>query len=139
MKTEELIELMRAFDASGLSALSWSEGESRIAFSKRQGSRAPTPTPVAGVAAPPTAEAIPAPEYVTSPIVGHFYRSPAPDAPPLTEAGSRVRKGQALCIIESMKVMNELTADFACEIVAVLAENGSMVQYGTRLFEVRKP
>jgi acetyl-CoA carboxylase biotin carboxyl carrier protein len=77
-------------------------------------------------------------ESITSPIVGAFYRAPSPDAPPYVEAGSEVEQGQTLCIIEAMKVMNELEAEFRCRIVRVLVENQQMVEYGTPLFEVER-
>ena len=77
-------------------------------------------------------------DIITSPIVGTFYRSPATDAPPFIEEGSKVVAGDSICIIEAMKIMNKLEADFSCEIVKILAENGQMVEYGAPLFEVRR-
>ncbi len=77
-------------------------------------------------------------EIISSPIVGTFYRAPAPDAPPFVEEGTRLKVGDTLCVIEAMKVMNELEADFDCEIVSVLVENGAMIEYGTPLFEVKR-
>jgi len=77
-------------------------------------------------------------EFVTAPIVGSFYRSPGPDSPPFVEEGSKVEAGDSMCIIEAMKIMNKLEAEFACEIVRVLAQNGQMVEYGEPLFEVRR-
>ncbi|RKX73765.1 MAG: acetyl-CoA carboxylase biotin carboxyl carrier protein, partial [Spirochaetes bacterium] len=77
-------------------------------------------------------------EIITSPIVGSFYRAPATDAPPLVEKGSQVQAGDSICIIEAMKIMNKLEAEFPCEIVKILAENGQMVEYGAPLFEVRR-
>ena len=77
-------------------------------------------------------------EVIRAPIVGTFYRSPAPDAPPFVEKGDRVKKGQTLCILEAMKLMNEFQAEFDLEIVAILADNGTMVEFGTPLFEVRR-
>jgi acetyl-CoA carboxylase biotin carboxyl carrier protein len=74
---------------------------------------------------------------VTSPIVGTFYRAPEPGAPPFVEKGARVKKGQVLCIIEAMKLMNEIECDHDGEVVAVYAENNQPVQYGERLFAVR--
>ncbi len=74
---------------------------------------------------------------VTSPIVGTFYRSPSPDAPPLVEVGLRIKKGQVLCIIEAMKVLSEIKADVSGTIVEVLATNGQPVEYGQPLFRVR--
>ena len=74
---------------------------------------------------------------VKSPIVGTFYRSSEPGAPAFVETGQTVRKGQTLCIIEAMKLMNELEAELDGVIVSCLAENGSSVEYGERLFQVR--
>ena len=74
---------------------------------------------------------------VTSPIVGTFYRASQPGAPPFVEKGAAVKKGQVLCIIEAMKLMNEIECDHDGEIVAVYAENNQPVQYGERLFAIR--
>lgn len=71
---------------------------------------------------------------ITSPIVGTFYRSPSPDAPAFVEAGARVKKGQVLCIIEAMKLMNEIESDADGILVKVLVENGQPVEYGEPLF-----
>jgi len=76
--------------------------------------------------------------YVTSPFVGTFYRSPSPDAPQFVEAGSRIREGQALCIVEAMKLMNEIEADCSGTILEILAENGKPVEFGQKLFKVQK-
>ncbi|TCW60221.1 acetyl-CoA carboxylase biotin carboxyl carrier protein [Treponema sp. J25] len=77
-------------------------------------------------------------EVITSPIVATFYRSPSPDAPPFVEIGSKVKAGQTLCILEAMKMMNHLEAEFDCEIVAIKAQNGDLVEYGQALFEVKR-
>jgi acetyl-CoA carboxylase biotin carboxyl carrier protein len=74
---------------------------------------------------------------VKSPIVGTFYRSPEPAAPPFVEIGSVVKKGQVLCIIEAMKLMNEIDSEYDGEIVNVYVETGHPVQYGERLFAIR--
>jgi acetyl-CoA carboxylase biotin carboxyl carrier protein len=74
---------------------------------------------------------------VKSPIVGTFYRSPEPGAPPFVEIGERVKKDQVLCIIEAMKLMNEITSEYDGEIVSAYVENGKPVQYGERLFAIR--
>jgi acetyl-CoA carboxylase biotin carboxyl carrier protein len=123
------------------------------AFHATEGS---TPAPAAPVAAAPPAsdwrgeparsatasQAEPAAPshpavYITSPFVGTFYRQPSPDGPPFVEVGARVRKGQVLCIIEAMKLMNEIEAEVDGTIVAVLAENGQPVEYGEPLFQIR--
>jgi acetyl-CoA carboxylase biotin carboxyl carrier protein len=75
-------------------------------------------------------------ESITSPIVGTFYRAPAPDAPPYVEVGQVVEKGQVLCIIEAMKLMNEIEADFRCTILKICRENAQPVEYGDVLFIV---
>jgi acetyl-CoA carboxylase biotin carboxyl carrier protein len=74
---------------------------------------------------------------VTSPIVGTFYRAPDPNSPPFVEVGVRVKVGQVLCIIEAMKLMNEIEAETAGEIVKIHVENGQAVQYGDALFTVK--
>jgi acetyl-CoA carboxylase biotin carboxyl carrier protein len=75
---------------------------------------------------------------VTSPFVGTFYRSPSPDAPPFAEVGSVVRPGQTLCIIEAMKLMNEIEAEVSGTIVEVYAQNGKPVEFGQKLFRIKK-
>jgi len=94
----------------------------------------------AGAAAAPAVGAIDADmelAVVKSPIVGTFYRSPEPAAPSFVEIGSTVKKGQVLCIIEAMKLMNEIDSEYDGEIVNVYVENGQPVQYGERLFAIR--
>jgi acetyl-CoA carboxylase biotin carboxyl carrier protein len=108
---------------------------------------APPPAAVAAApvaAAPASSAAAPAAEdtalelaVVTSPIVGTFYRSPDPSSPSFVEIGQRVKKGQTLCIIEAMKLMNEIECEYEGEIVKVYAENGQAVQYGERLFAIK--
>jgi len=102
----------------------------------------PAPAPAAApVAAPAPAAAAPAESLelsvVTSPIVGTFYRSPDPSSASFVEVGQRVKKGQTLCIIEAMKLMNEIESEYEGEIVKVYVENGQPVQYGERLFAVK--
>ncbi|HOV63221.1 MAG TPA: acetyl-CoA carboxylase biotin carboxyl carrier protein [Spirochaetia bacterium] len=77
-------------------------------------------------------------EIIVSPIVGTFYRSPAPDSPPFVKEGDTVKKGQPLGIIEAMKVMNSLEAEYECKVVSILVGNGTMVECGTPLFEVSR-
>jgi acetyl-CoA carboxylase biotin carboxyl carrier protein len=74
---------------------------------------------------------------VKSPIVGTFYRAPEPGAPPFVDVGTRVRKGQVLCIIEAMKLMNEIESEYDGEVVNAYVENGKPVQYGERLFAIK--
>ena len=96
--------------------------------------------PSAPVAAPsPVAQAPATPpgHVVSSPMVGTFYRSASPDAPAYAEIGASVRKGQVLCIIEAMKLMNEIESDVDGVVVEILAQNGQPVQFGQPLFRVR--
>ncbi|KAA0890527.1 acetyl-CoA carboxylase biotin carboxyl carrier protein [Oryzomonas japonica] len=97
------------------------------------------PSAVAAPAAAPAAEA-PAEtgETVNSPIVGTFYRAPAPDAAPYAEVGQVVEKGQVLCIVEAMKLMNEIEAEYRCKIVKICKENAQPVEFGDALFIVEK-
>lgn len=100
------------------------------------------PAATAPVAAP--AEPIAAPEKqesgisVISPIVGLFYAAPAENAEPYVALGDRVKKGQALCIVEAMKLMNEITAEFDGTIEKICVANGQMVEYGTELFRIKR-
>jgi acetyl-CoA carboxylase biotin carboxyl carrier protein len=111
----------------------------------------PAPLPVTPVVAPvalPVAAAAPPPPpaveetalelaVVKSPIVGTFYRATEPGAPPFVEVGQHVKKDEVLCIIEAMKLMNEITSEYDGEIVSVYVENGKPVQYGERLFAIK--
>jgi len=114
-----------------------------------------TPMSVAGMVSSPTAQSVapplaalatsgPASEPggdavdVTSPFVGSFYRSPSPDVPAFVEVGSVVRTGQTLCIIEAMKLMNEIEAECAGTVTEIFAQNGKSVEYGQKLFRIKK-
>ncbi|MEN3044411.1 MAG: acetyl-CoA carboxylase biotin carboxyl carrier protein [Candidatus Hydrothermales bacterium] len=74
--------------------------------------------------------------YVTAPLVGTFYRAPAPDAEPYVEVGSKIRPGQVLCIIEAMKIMNEIESDVEGVVREILVKNGEPVEYGQKLFKI---
>jgi acetyl-CoA carboxylase biotin carboxyl carrier protein len=98
---------------------------------------APTAQPaVTAPAAPAEAAAEEGLETIVSPIVGTFYRAPSPDSDPYVEIGSEVAKGQVLCIVEAMKLMNEIEAEFKCRIVKILKENAQPVEFGDPLFLV---
>lgn len=101
----------------------------------------PTPqlAPVAPVAEPVSSPALESDSnFVTSPIVGVFYTQSKPGNPPFVKPGDKVSKGQTLCIIEAMKLMNEITADLDVEILEVLVEDGQMVEYGQNLFRIKE-
>lgn len=151
--------LIDAVDSSGIDSMEISRGGTRIRINKT-----PPPAPVAAAALPaPVAHAAPAAApapaapapsaapaagaaapaapasnlvEIKSPMVGTFYRSPAPEAPSYVEVGTRVGKGQTLCILEAMKLMNELPADTAGTIREILVENGEPVEYGQVLFRL---
>ena len=156
MKQKEIFELMEKFKECGLGALTLETEGFKISLEDKsvltpivnQGTTLPTHSS-AGLEAPTAPEPKAArnlesspeegnSEIITAPIVGSFYRSPGPDSPAFVEEGSEVEAGDSMCIIEAMKIMNKLEAEFACEIVRVLAENGKMVEYGEPLFEVRR-
>jgi acetyl-CoA carboxylase biotin carboxyl carrier protein len=92
------------------------------------------PAPIAPAAPDPAAAGL---VEMTSPIVGTFFRQPSPTAAPFVEPGSKVKKGQVLCIIEAMKLMNEIEADIDAEIVDILVANGQPVEFGEVLFRLR--
>lgn len=142
---------MKEFDESGLAKLKITKEGFSIELEKAVGATmaAPVaysaPAPVAAVAAPvaaaPAAVAAPAEisgDVILSPMVGTFYASPSPDSPAFVKVGDVVRKGQVLAILEAMKIMNELEADFDCKILSVLATNGQPVEYDMPLFAVEK-
>jgi acetyl-CoA carboxylase biotin carboxyl carrier protein len=107
------------------------------------GSQAPAPPPAPPAGPIPIASQADVPDtdvelaVVKSPIVGTFYRSPEPGAAAFVEIGATVKKGQVLCIIEAMKLMNEIDSEYDGEIVNVYVESGQPVQYGERLFAIR--
>jgi acetyl-CoA carboxylase biotin carboxyl carrier protein len=97
---------------------------------------APSPPPGTGSASPPTAES-PDIHVIKSPIVGTFYRASSPGTKPFVETGEHVTKGQVLCIVEAMKLMNEIESDCEGEVVEILTTNGQPVEYGEPLFKIR--
>jgi acetyl-CoA carboxylase biotin carboxyl carrier protein len=150
---ERILELVRAHD---LAEFELEQDGLKLRVRKsgavvHQQVQAVTPVPVhAALPAPAAAAAAPvfAPNgadldaelelaVVKSPIVGTFYRSAEPGAPSFVEVGDRVRKDQVLCIIEAMKLMNEITSEYEGEIVSVYVDNGKPVQYGERLFAIK--
>jgi acetyl-CoA carboxylase biotin carboxyl carrier protein len=127
-------------------AVSAHDAAHSVAHSAARTDDAPQPlrldAPTAPLAAPHTPDSDgksgEAGEAITSPIVAAFYASPGPDTPPFVTVGSKVKSGETLCILEAMKMMNKLEAEFNCEILAIKAKNGDMVEYGQPLFEVKR-
>jgi len=138
-KLKTLIDLVQQ---SGIAELEITEGEERVRISRS----VPAPVPQAGAsaqpvalapapaAAPAAAEPEPEGHVIRSPMVGTFYRASAPGAKPFVEVGETVKSGQTLCIIEAMKLLNEIETDRDGIVKAVLAENGQPVEYGEPLF-----
>jgi acetyl-CoA carboxylase biotin carboxyl carrier protein len=100
---------------------------------------APLPVPAVPSAPPPPATAASRSDLqpITAPMVGTFYRSPAPGEPAFVDLGTRIRAGQTVCILEAMKLMNELEAEVAGEVVEILVENGTPVEFGQVLMRIR--
>ena len=148
MDTKDILAVIEKFNQTALAEFKYREGSVEFHLKRHADvvyALAPTAAPVTAAPAPgaapaaaPAATAVPTGETINSPIVGTIYRTPAPDAPPFVEEGKMVKKGDTLCIIEAMKVMNELVAEFDCEILRVLVDNQHFVEYGTPLFEVRR-
>jgi len=144
-KLKKLIDLVQE---SGIAELEITEGEEKVkivkggAVSLSEAAAAPGASPAGPESAPSQAVAPPAaaPEagqeghVVKAPMVGTFYRSPSPDAKVFVEVGQTVKEGEAICIIEAMKLMNEIEADASGIVKAVLVENGQPVEYGQPLF-----
>ncbi len=152
MTLEEIKQLIQVVLESGVAELEVTRGENRVRICRAvPGAPQETIIPVASPpppaatsnAGPSAAAGSAAPladnsvTYVKSPIVGTFYEAPSPDAPSFVSVGDRVTPGQVLCIIESMKLMNEIEAEIAGTVVGKLVENGSPVEYGEALFAIR--
>ncbi len=138
--------LLRTLERGGVTEFEYEDEKMRVRIGRGKAAGAPAAAEVgAPAAAPPRllspGDVAPADDdvaYITSPFVGTFYRSPSPDAAPFVQVGSVVKQGQALCIIEAMKLMNEIENDTPCTILDILVENGKPVEFGQRLFKVRK-
>jgi oxaloacetate decarboxylase alpha subunit len=147
---KELIDLFTSKDSIEELEIEKSGVRLKMKRSLGQGSAATAPVstlPAAASAPAAVTAAAPAPAlapaetedlfYVKAPIVGTFYRSPNPSSPPFVSIGDVVEKGAVLCIVEAMKLMNEIEAEVAGQITAVLVENGQPVEYGEKLFSIR--
>ena len=153
---ERILELMRQHD---LSEFELEREGLKLRVRKTNTGYAPVVAPVQMASLPPAGRLVPAAArrgaagsrrrprpidepaldlaVVKSPIVGTFYRSPEPGAPSFVEVGDRVKKDQVLCIIEAMKLMNEITSEYEGELTSAYVENGKPVQYGERLFAIK--
>jgi len=159
LDVDALRRIVELLETTEITRLSWRRGPERLLITRGHGPAAvvhaaPGPTPSASPALPsmslgprvsgPEAPSAAAPaasseqegHVVASPFVGTFYRTPAPDQPSFVEVGSVVKKGQTLCIIEAMKLMNEIEADEPGKITEILVENGQPVEFGQPLFRI---
>lgn len=146
-KLKKLIDLV---EASGIAELEITEGEEKVRIAKSiagapmmmahapqpQSFHAPAPAAAPAAAVAPAEDAVPEGHVVRSPMVGTFYRAPAPGAKVFVEVGQTVSAGDTLCIIEAMKLLNEIEADQGGVVKAILVENGQPVEYGEPLFVI---
>ncbi|MGE5283656.1 MAG: acetyl-CoA carboxylase biotin carboxyl carrier protein [Actinomycetota bacterium] len=146
MNLKEIREILELLKGSDVSEFELGRGD--MVLKLRRGpanvpAASPPPSPAAAAPARPAEEPAvapvpPKPTYkeILSPIVGTFYRAPAPDAAPFVEVGTRVVKGQVLCIVEAMKIMNQIESDTTGTIAAIIVENAQPVAYGQALFHI---
>lgn len=158
MNVDEIARLVEILDKSSLSELQWNSESERLVLKKpgpavvhvasapvapvaQASVVAPAPASVSASPAAPATPATPAVESglveIKSPMVGTFYRSASPDSPVYVEEGGRVEKGKPVCIVEAMKLMNEIEADVSGTVVKVCVQNEQPVEFGTVLFLVR--
>jgi acetyl-CoA carboxylase biotin carboxyl carrier protein len=142
MDMKKIKAVLRLLDGTDVTEFEYEDEALRLRVNR--GAVAPSPTafvggpvaaalgaaPVAGAAAEPTGHSI------TSPFIGTFYRAAAPDSPSFVEAGQRVEQGQTLCIVEAMKLMNEIEADVSGTVKSILVENGQPVEFDQKLFVI---
>lgn len=156
MDFKEIKELIRVFDKSELNKLKVKEGEFEVAMQKgfegntvvtTTAAPAPVAAPVAAPAPVQTTDSVIAcsaedptvcGDTINSPMVGTFYTSPSPEAPAFVKEGDTVKKGQTLCILEAMKIMNEVEAEYDCKILKVLVEDAKPVEYDMPMFLIEK-
>jgi acetyl-CoA carboxylase biotin carboxyl carrier protein len=148
---QEVKALVAAIEGTDVTSLVWTRAAHKVAI--RRGHPGPAlahvlhpAAPVVAAPAPPAAPPAPAAPVptrsekpgtlVTSPFVGTFYRAPSPDSQPYVEVGSAVKKGQVLCIVEAMKLMNEIEAEVEGRVAEILAQNAAPVEFGQPLFRI---
>ncbi|HWS14602.1 MAG TPA: acetyl-CoA carboxylase biotin carboxyl carrier protein [Candidatus Methylomirabilis sp.] len=147
MNLKEIREILELLKGSDVSEFELGRGDTLLKLRRGPANTSwtPSPSPAASPVSAGPVEELPAavkapakPTYkeIFSPIVGTFYRSPAPDAAPFVEVGTRVVKGQVLCIVEAMKIMNQIESDTTGTIAAILVENAQPVAYGQGLFHI---
>jgi acetyl-CoA carboxylase biotin carboxyl carrier protein len=152
---EDVKKLVQLLERSDLTHFEWEKGTDKVVIGRGNavgsGAAAPAPVyhpaPVAASIAPVAAPAAAAPKaeakaadkpgtLITSPFVGTFYRAPSPDSPPFVEVGAKVKKGQTLCIVEAMKLMNEIESEVDGTVAEILVQNATPVEFGEALFRI---
>ncbi len=148
---DEVKALVKVLEGTDVTSLRWDRNGEKIVIERGRPAPSGPPAPVVAVAvppppppaAPPAVAAAPAPKaeakpgtVVTSPFVGTFYRAPSPDSAPYVDVGTVVKKGQVLCIVEAMKLMNEIEAEVDGTVAEVLVQNASPVEFGEKLFRI---
>ncbi len=151
MDIRKIKKLIEVLEESGIAEIEIREGEESVRISRKmenstqyvvapqQLAQAPSAVTVTtnNTEATPSTPAIPEGHIVTSPMVGTMYRSPAPDQPPFVDIGKTVQVGDTLCIVEAMKMLNQIEADKAGTVTAILVENGQPVEFGQPLFVIK--
>jgi acetyl-CoA carboxylase biotin carboxyl carrier protein len=147
---EDVQDIIKVIEKSTVTHIEWTKGDEKVVLSRGGSVGAPVFSHAAPVAAPVVAAAA-APAkgdakaeakadkpgtVVTSPFVGTFYRAPAPDAAPFTDVGQKVKKGQTLCIVEAMKLMNEIECEIDGTVAEILVQNATPVEFGEPLFRI---
>ena len=159
---DDVTRLVESLEGTDVSSLVWARGEEKVVIRRGQAPvpvtqvmapavpvpvAAPLAVPAPAAPAAPAAAAPAAPpaaakaadrpgHVITSPLVGTFYRAPSPDSPPFVEVGSTVRKGQVLCIVEAMKIMNEIESDVEGKVAEIHVLNATPVEFGEKLFRL---
>ena len=160
MNFKEILDLIDKVAASGISAVEIEQAGTKVRIEGKQSPQVThtytgevrqetpaqyngTPSAATTAAAPPPAAAAPIPELgaglhvITSPIVGTFYRSPSPESQAFVNVGDRIKKGQVICIVEAMKLMNEIESDIDGVVAEIYPQNGQAVEYGQPLFGIK--
>jgi acetyl-CoA carboxylase biotin carboxyl carrier protein len=149
---EDVKKLVGLVEKTDVTHIAWTRGGEKVVIRRGAVAVAAAPVPVyhpAPVAAPVVAAAAPAAAapkaeakadapgtFVSSPFVGTFYQSPSPDSPPFTAVGQKVKKGQVLCIVEAMKLMNEIESEVDGTVAEILVQNATPVEFGEKLFRI---
>ena len=148
MDFKQVKALMKEFDESNLSKLAIKQGDFEMKAEKATAQSAPVaaapqvaapaPQPQVAAAQEQVAPQEESGDVIPSPMVGTYYAAPSPDSPDFVKVGDTVKKGQVVAILEAMKIMNEIEAEFPCKITKILVENGQPVEFGMPLYQVEK-